>query len=133
MNSKAAKITGWVLSVVLTLFLIGASARAKLMGGETLEGMAEHIGYTTETLRTVGIVEAIIAISILIPRINFVGALLLTAYLGGATATHVRLEEAFIAPVVVGVVLWTAMALRRPDVFAAILGISPPAKDATEG
>lgn len=126
MNSKAAKITGWVMSVVLTAFLILASASGKFTEWEGKAEAFEQFGYTEELMVRIGVVEVIVAIMILVPRINFVGALLLTAYLGGATATHVRIGDPFVPPVVVGVFLWTAMCLRRPDVFAAVIGSPRP-------
>jgi len=42
----------------------------------------------------------------LIPRTAVLGAILLTGYLGGATATHVRVGDSFIAPVLFGVLVW---------------------------
>jgi xanthine/uracil permease len=40
------------------------------------------------------------------------GAIILTGYLGGATATHVRAGEPFFVPIVLGVVLWLGLLLR---------------------
>lgn len=40
------------------------------------------------------------------------GAVLLTGYLGGAVATHVRIHDAFIMPIIVGVIAWLALYLR---------------------
>ena len=55
-----------------------------------------------------GILEVACTLVYLIPRTSILGAILLTGYLGGATATHVRLGEAFIIPVLAGVLvcLW---------------------------
>ena len=39
-------------------------------------------------------------------------AILLTGYLGGATATHVRIGEPFFFPVVFGVLLWASLYVR---------------------
>ena len=60
----------------------------------------------------------------LLPRTQFVGALLLTAYLGGATATHVRIGQPFWFPVAMGAILWIAYALRSPSLRALILSSS---------
>jgi hypothetical protein len=40
------------------------------------------------------------------------GAILLTGYLGGAVATHVRMEQPFIMPVIMGVIVWGCLYLR---------------------
>jgi hypothetical protein len=60
-----------------------------------------------------------------VPRTQVLGALLLTAYLGGATATHVRVGTPYWFPVAMGVILWTGLCLRHPRLRALLL--SPPA------
>jgi hypothetical protein len=74
----------------------------------------------------IGIVEVIVALLFLIPRSSFIGAVLLTAYLGGATASHVRVGGPFFAPVIIGVVVWVALGLRNPDVFQMAFGTGQP-------
>ena len=51
---------------------------------------------------------------------SILGAILLTGYLGGATATHVRVGDPFVMPVVVGVVVWLALFLREPRLRALV-------------
>ncbi|MEZ6153620.1 MAG: DoxX family protein [Pirellulaceae bacterium] len=65
----------------------------------------------------VGIVEVSIAVLFLIPRAAFIAAILLSAYLGGATGAHVRIGEPFFLPIVFGVLVWIALGLRDPRVF----------------
>lgn len=50
----------------------------------------------------------------LIPQTAVLGAVLLTGYLGGAVATHLRIGEAPTAAVVVGVLAWLGLWLREP-------------------
>jgi hypothetical protein len=50
----------------------------------------------------------------LIPRTSTLGAILLTGYLGGATATHVRVGEPFYFPVIFGALIWLGLLLREP-------------------
>jgi hypothetical protein len=76
-------------------------------------------------MKKIGVVEVIVAVLLLIPRASFVGALLLTAYLGGATATHVRVGEPFFMPILIGVFMWIGYGLRRPEVFSLALGSTP--------
>lgn len=57
---------------------------------------------------------------ILIPRTSILGAILLTGYLGGATATHVRIGDPFIAPVIVGALVWLGLFLRDDRLRALI-------------
>lgn len=46
------------------------------------------------------------------PSTGFLGAILLTGYLGGAIATHVRVGDAFVAPLVLGIFVWGGLYLR---------------------
>jgi DoxX-like family len=75
------------------------------------EGFA-HYGYPAGALVRITIVELACAIVYAIPRTSVLGAILLTGYLGGATATHVRVGEPFFLPIVVGVVVWLGIFLR---------------------
>jgi hypothetical protein len=58
----------------------------------------------------------------LLPRTSILGAILLTGYLGGATATQVRLETPwFLLPILVGVLAWGALWLRDPGLGRRVL------------
>jgi hypothetical protein len=61
---------------------------------------------------TLGIVEIACTVVYAIPQTAVLGAILLTGYLGGAIATHVRLEEGFLPPVILGVLVWLGIYLR---------------------
>jgi hypothetical protein len=56
----------------------------------------------------------------LVPRTAVLGAILLTGYMGGAMATHVRIGESFIIQFLVGVVLWLGIFLRDARLWALI-------------
>jgi len=108
--------TGWVLSVLPSLMLF-MSGGMKLVKPEMLEqmGYPERLGFT------LGIVEIGCTVLYLIPRTTVLGAILLTGYLGGAVATHARvLEMQFLAPLVLGVLVWGGLFLRDPRVRALI-------------
>lgn len=119
------KITGWVLSFLVSLFLGGASAAGKFTQWEGKADMFAKLGWSEDVMFRIGVVEVIIAILFLIPRTAFVGAILMAAYLGGATATHVRVGDAFFFPIIIGVIAWVALGLRQPDVFRLVIGSQP--------
>ena len=121
-GSKKLCITGWVLSVLVSLFLIGASASGKFTEWEGKSEMFAKLGWGEDVMVKIGIVEVVVAVLLLIPRTAFVGAILLAAYLGGATATHVRIGDPFFFPIVIGVIAWIALGLRQPDVFPLAFG-----------
>ena len=63
----------------------------------------------------------------LVPRSAALGAVLLTGYLGGAVATHLRVGDPLwshtVFPVYVGVLIWAGLVLRRPS-LAPLLGLT---------
>ncbi len=76
-----------------------------------VEGTA-RVGYSAGSLVPLGLVLLASTILYAVPRTAVLGAILLTAYLGGATATHVRMGEPFLFPVVFGVIVWGCLYLR---------------------
>ena len=119
MTANKSRIAGWVLSLLIAAFLIFASALPKFFDWEGKTEMFNHLGYSNDdTMVKIGVVEIVCALLFVIPRTGFLGAVLLTAYLGGATATHVRVGDPFFFPIIIGILAWVALGLRRPDVFS---------------
>jgi hypothetical protein len=128
MSPKVQRITGWVLSGLIAAVLIVASAPMKLFDIPDKEKKAEMFaqsGWTPERMFPVGVVEVLIAVLFRIPRTGFLGAILLTGYLGGATATHVRIGEPFFMPITIGVLAWVAYGLRNPVIFRLAVSAEP--------
>jgi hypothetical protein len=107
---------------LLSAFLIFGSAGGKFREWPGKAEMLDHLGYSSEVIFKIGFVEVIVAILFLVPRASFVGAVLLTGYLGGAIATHVRVGDPFFMPIIMGVVVWIALGLREPSVFSLAMG-----------
>lgn len=118
--SKAAKIAGWVISILPALLLL-MSASFKFMPAtkEFTEGI-EHMGWTSDVIFKIGIVEVACTILYLIPRTSVLGAILLTGYMGGAIATHVRVGDPFWTQILVGVFVWLGLWLREPRLKSLI-------------
>ena len=112
------KIAGWVLSVLISLFFIVGSASGKFLNFEGKEEMFAKLGWGIELMYAIGVVEVAVAILFLIPRAAFIGAILLSAYLGGAVSTHVRVGDPFWFPIAMGVLAWIALGLRDQRVFS---------------
>jgi NDP-sugar pyrophosphorylase family protein len=72
------------------------------------------LGWPTTLTTPLAIVELLSTILYLIPRTSILGAILLTGYMGGAIAAHVRIGDMFIAQAAVGVLLWGGLFLRYP-------------------
>ena len=105
----------------LPVLLMGMSAVMKLARTpNVLEGWA-RFGYPPASLLPIGLVELLCAVLYAIPRTAVLGAVLLTGYLGGATATHVRAGEVvFVAPVILGALAWGGLFLRDPRLRALL-------------
>ena len=122
MSAKAKHITGWVLTGLVGLFLIVASGIPKFVDFPGKEEMFGKLGISADISFTLGVIEVVVAILFLIPRTSFVGAILVTGYLGGAVWTHLRVGEAWFFPIIIGVLMWVALGLRRPAIFELALG-----------
>jgi hypothetical protein len=73
------------------------------------------LGYAESVIVPLGIILTASAVLYLIPRTAVLGAILLTGYLGGAIATHVRAAEGWfpiLFPVVFGILIWGGLYLR---------------------
>jgi len=80
---------------------------------QVIEGMAKY-GWPASSIGTILTLEAGCLVLYLIPQTAVLGALLLTGYLGGAVATHLRAGEPPTAALVVAVMAWGGLYLREP-------------------
>lgn len=120
MQSKALTVIGWILAALVAL-LLAFSATMKFMNPpEVTKSFTEQFGYPANTLLPIGIAEAACALLFLFPRTAVLGAILLTGYLGGAVATHVRVSDVFIMPAILGAVAWLSLYLRDPRLRALV-------------
>jgi hypothetical protein len=112
MQSKKMLWTGRIISALVILFLVADSIGKLMRFAPYLEGTVK-LGYPASVLVPLGIVLLVCTVVYAIPITSVLGAILLTGYLGGATATHVRVGQPFWFPVMVGVLLWAALFLRE--------------------
>ncbi len=113
--SKAAKITGWALTLLhVPLFLMGA-VMMLTHNPQAVEGFTKA-GYPEAAITAIGLIELAFVILFLIPQTAILGALLLTAYLGGAVNHHIRAQEIgqMFMPILFGIIIWLALLLRDP-------------------
>jgi hypothetical protein len=119
-GSKGMRWGGWIASALPVLMLLMSAGMKFAKGPEVMEGMAKF-GYPESTILGIGIAEVACTVLYVIPRTSVFGAILLTGYLGGATATHVRVgDPAFISAVITGVLVWLGLYLRDPRVRALV-------------
>ena len=110
--SKGAKITGWIMTIVpVLIFIMSASFKFIQPGQDFVDGI-KHLGWELRPVFILGFVEVAYAIIYLIPKTSVLGAVLLTAYMGGAIATHARIGEPFIAQILIGMMIWGGLYFR---------------------
>ncbi len=115
--STAAFVTGWVLTILPAAALIFSGVMKFVQPGkpEDVAKYLDPIGWKLEQLHGLGILELTCVILYLIPQTAVVGAILVTGYVGGIIATHVRIGDFGIAPfVTIGVLIWLGLFLRYP-------------------
>lgn len=117
--SKKMLWAGYIASGLPVLMLL-FSGILKLAKPADLVKEFERLGYGENLALGIGIVELVCTIIYVIPRTSALGAILLTGYLGGATATHVRIADPFFPPIVFGVLVWGGLWLRDGRVRALI-------------
>jgi hypothetical protein len=129
-NAPASKKMLWagrILSALPVLLLVVAGIFCLIKPDIAGKGFVVRYGYPEGALPRIAIVEIACAVLYAIPRTSVLGAILMTGYLGGATATHVRVGEPFFLPIVVGVVVWAGLFLRDRRLRALIPLRSPKA------
>jgi hypothetical protein len=90
-----------------------------------VQGIA-HLGYAEGAAFALGVAEVACTVVYLLPRTSVLGAILLTGYLGGATASTFRVGDSWIMPVVLGVLVWGGLFLREPRLRVLIPIYRPP-------
>lgn len=111
------KLAGYGLTGLCALFLF-MDAGMKLARMPIVLETTAQIGWPVSSVVPLGIVLLISTLLYLFPRTSILGAVLLTGYLGGAVATHVRIESPLFTHtlfgVYVGILMWAGLYLRDP-------------------
>lgn len=120
--SKGSLWTGRIVSGIVVLFLTFDGV-TKLMKAPQVVKATAQIGFPESTIVGIGITVLVCTALYVIPRTSILGAILLTAHLGGATAANVRagspvLNTSF--PIVFGVLVWLGLFLREYRLRALI-------------
>jgi hypothetical protein len=112
--------TGRILSALPVLVMGFAAVMAFARSPQVVEGMSKF-GYQESTLLLIGVLELGSAVFYVIPRTAVLGAILMTGYLGGAVATHVRVgDPGWPTAVIAGVFVWAGLYLRDERIRALL-------------
>lgn len=109
--------TGRVLSALFVLFMLGASIAPKLfMAATAAEPIMDALGWPVKYVLLIAAIELTCTILYVIPRTSLLGAVLTTGLLGGAIATHLRVESPLFSHtlfgVYLGLIMWGGLWLR---------------------
>lgn len=116
------KIAGWILSGLIALFLLGASAAPKFLGMAAATDAMDVVGWPVKYLVLIGCIEVACAVLFLVPRTALLGAVLMTGLLGGSLAANLRVDNPLwshtLFSIYLGVAVWVALWLRQERVRA---------------
>ncbi len=108
------RVLGWVLFGIAALFLTFDSVGKLLQLPQVVDGTTS-LRYPASVIVPLGIIELACLLLLLVPRTSLIGAVLLTGYLGGAIATHVRLGNPLFThvlfPVYLAALVWGGLYL----------------------
>ena len=128
--SRKPIVAGYVLTSLAALFLTFDTTIKVLRLAPAVEGTIA-LGYPASTVLPIGLIELTCLALYLLPRTSVLGAVLITGYLGGAIATHVRIGSPLMShtlfPIYVALMLWGGLYLREPRVRKLIpfVALSP--------
>ncbi len=121
--SKKGLWAGRILSGLVVLFLIPDAIIKFIKPAPVIDAFA-RLGWPMSTSVTLGILLLLCTALYAIPRTSVLGAVLLTAYLGGAVATHLRVGDPLFShvlfPTYLGIMLWLGLYLREGRLRALI-------------
>jgi hypothetical protein len=123
MPSKKTILAGRIISGLVTAFML-FDGIFKLPKPAPVVDSFKTLGYDPNIAITIGVLSLVCAILYAIPRTSILGAILLTGYLGGAVATHVRVGDPLFThilfPVYLGVLAWLGLYLRDEHLRALV-------------
>lgn len=122
--SKKLIWTGRIISALVVLFMLFDSIIKVLKLTPAVEGTVQ-LGYPESVVFGIGLAALTCTVLYAVPRTSVLGAILLTGYLGGAVATHVRIGNPvfthLLFPVYTGVLAWAGLFLRDGGRLRALL------------
>ena len=110
------RIAGVVLMSLGGLALLGSAGAKFAQVPKVVEELGQ-LGFDGGKLTFIAVLEITSAVLFLVPATRAVGLLLVSAYLGGAIAAHVRHDDPFFGPAMILSLIWVGTWLRHPQVL----------------
>ncbi|MFI0846696.1 DoxX family protein [Mesorhizobium sp. IMUNJ 23232] len=122
MSERSMTMTGWVLTGLYALFMLGASVTPKLAGMAVADETMAQLGWPAGYVMMIGVIELACVLLYLYPRTSVFGAVLTMGLLGGAMATQIRagspLFSHILFSIYLGLFMWGGLWLRDPALRA---------------
>jgi len=113
---------GRAMTALFALFMFGASIAPKLLAMPVAAETIQALGWSPDKVLMIGLFELTFTVLYLVPRTSVLGAVLMTALLGGAMATHIRVGSPLLSHVLFSIYLalfmWGGLWLRSPALRA---------------
>lgn len=123
MQPNTKRRLGYVITAIPVLFLVFDTV-IKLANIPAVAQSFGDLGFKRNLALQLGLIELVLLILYLVPRTAILGAVLWTGYLGGAIATHLRLDNPLFShilfPIYVAVPLWLGLWLRDRQLRATL-------------
>ena len=123
-RTNKSVIAGRIISGIITALLLADASIKFVTNNPALVEATKQLGYQPSTMPVIGTVLLLCVLLYAIPRTSVFGALLLTGYLGGAVATHVRVGNPLFShilfPTYVAVMVWGGLYLRSEKLRALV-------------
>lgn len=130
-KSPARRRSAWPGRILkgLSLSFLLFDASIKVLGLVPPSEAMDKLGYPAEAFFTVGVIELVCVIACIVPRTAVLGALLMTGYLGGAVATHFRVDNPLFShtlfPIDVASLLWAGLWLNDASLRRVLPVVRP--------
>ncbi|HEX5324527.1 MAG TPA: DoxX family protein [Capsulimonadaceae bacterium] len=118
-SPKGMLWTGYIISVLVVLFMLMDTTMHIAKPPQVVDAFAK-LGYPIGLALTLGVIELVSTVLYAIPRTSVFGAILLTAYLGGATASQVRIDGSYWFSIAFGMLVWLGLYLRDEKLRALV-------------
>jgi hypothetical protein len=121
-NVNKSLWAGRIISALSVLFLLFDAAGHLMKPAAVVEAFA-RLGYPLGLSPVLGVIQLVCIVVYVIPRTSILGAILLTGYLGGAVATHLRVHDPMfdtLFPIMVGAMVWGGLFFRNDKLRALV-------------
>jgi len=112
-GNKKAIWAGRVVSILAALPFVFSAVMKLIVHPEVVKGMS-HLGLPESLIRPLGVIELLCVVIYLVPQTSVLGAILFTGYVGGTIITHLRVGEPVYLNIILGLLIWLGLYLRRP-------------------